>query len=243
MKVTPFGDAAPGLPDLSPKHLFDKWTEDERNRHKRTSQLAHHVAGIAVFYHSTARFVGWLAQIDAPEIWIGSAPKLDQPDNSTASNLVALGQTHRMLIQEFNNVEGVKDPPADAAHGYGADERHGDGPRPAAPLLLPPLHKLASEDADASSPLPEQRRATAQMMHPCVQHKAIGRSSPDVRKCLPCTGQVIDAISRTDEGHMGHLILQQNMRDDEDYHCEPAMNFEGRHPRGSRAFASPAHGR
>jgi hypothetical protein len=56
-------------------------------------------SGMAAFYHSTARFVGWLAQIDDPEIWISSAQKLDQPDTWTASNLVAL--THRMLLQEF----------------------------------------------------------------------------------------------------------------------------------------------
>ena len=53
------------------------WTEDERNKHKRTMQLAHHKAGlgltpqcasgIAAFYPSTARFVGWLAQLDAPD--------------------------------------------------------------------------------------------------------------------------------------------------------------------------------
>jgi len=48
-------------------------------------------SGIAAFYLFTARFVGWLAQIDAPEIWIGSAQKLDHPDTWTASNLVALG--------------------------------------------------------------------------------------------------------------------------------------------------------
>ena len=50
-----------------------------------------------------------------------------------------------MLLQEFNCVEGVQDPPADAAAGDDADERDGDGPRPAAPLPLPPLHKLASQ--------------------------------------------------------------------------------------------------
>jgi hypothetical protein len=36
------------------------------------------------------------------------------------------------------------------------------------------------------------------------------------------TSQVIDAISRTDEGDMGHSILQQDMPDDENYHCEPS---------------------
>ena len=84
-------------------------------------QLAHHMAGlgltpqcasgIAAFYHSTARFIRWLDQIDAPEIWIGLAQKLDQPDTWTTSNLVALGHTHKMLIQEFSCVEGVQDPP------------------------------------------------------------------------------------------------------------------------------------
>ena len=62
------------MPDATVKNLRDSWTEDERNWHKRTMQLAHHMAGlgltpqcasgIAAFYHSTARFVGWLAQLD-----------------------------------------------------------------------------------------------------------------------------------------------------------------------------------
>ena len=43
---------------------------------------------IAAYYHSTARFVGWL---DAPEIWVSPAQKLDQPDTWTVSKLVALG--------------------------------------------------------------------------------------------------------------------------------------------------------
>jgi hypothetical protein len=75
------------------------------------------------FYHSTARFVGWLVQLDAPGIWLGSAQKLDQPDTWTASNLVALGHTQKMLLQEFNCVEGVQDHPADAAAGDDADAR------------------------------------------------------------------------------------------------------------------------
>ena len=37
-----------GLSDSSPKHLCDKWTEDECNCHKRTLQLAHHMAGIGL---------------------------------------------------------------------------------------------------------------------------------------------------------------------------------------------------
>ena len=49
----------------------------------------------------------WLAQMDAPESWLGSAQKLDQPDTWTASNLVALKHTHSELCQEYNCVEGV----------------------------------------------------------------------------------------------------------------------------------------
>ena len=73
------------------------------------------------------------------------SPELDQPNTWTASNLVALGHTHKMLILEFNCVESVQDPPADAAQGDDADERDGDGPRPAEPLPLPPQNKLASQ--------------------------------------------------------------------------------------------------
>ena len=100
-------------------------------------------SGIAAFYHSSARFVGWLAQIVAPEIWIGSARKLDQLDTWTASDLVVIGHTHKMLIQDFNCVEGMQDLPADAAHVDDANERDGDGRRPAVPLPLPSLQKLA----------------------------------------------------------------------------------------------------
>jgi hypothetical protein len=49
----------------------------------------------------------WLAQMDAPESWLGSAQKLDQPDTWRASNLVALKHTHSELCQEYNCVEGV----------------------------------------------------------------------------------------------------------------------------------------
>ena len=52
-------------------------------------------SGIAAFYHSTARFVGWLAQLDAPDTWLGPDQKLDDPDTWEAANLAALGRTHR----------------------------------------------------------------------------------------------------------------------------------------------------
>ena len=95
-----------GLPDATVKNLCDGWTDDELNWHRRTMQLAHHMSGlgltpqcasgIAAFYHSTARFVGWLAQLDAPDTWLGPDQKLDQPDTWTAANLAALGRTYRL---------------------------------------------------------------------------------------------------------------------------------------------------
>jgi predicted metal-binding protein len=72
----------------STRFLCDKWNDAERQWHIRTVQITHHLGGlgltpqcassIAAFYHSTARFVGWMAQMDAPERWLGSAQKLDQ---------------------------------------------------------------------------------------------------------------------------------------------------------------------
>ena len=108
-------------------------------------------------------------QMEAPERWLRSAQKLDQPDTWTASNLVALQHMHNELCQEYNCVEGMQDPPADAADanadGACAD---GNGPRPAVPLSLPPLNLLASqhvsEDKKACK-LPPQRRVTSQVMH------------------------------------------------------------------------------
>jgi hypothetical protein len=110
-----------------------------------TALIPQCTSGIAAFYHSTASFVGRLAQLDAPDMWIGSAQKLDHPATWIASNRVAFGNTHTRLIQEFNCIEGVQDPPAGAAAGDDADERDSDGLRPAAPLPLPPLNKLASQ--------------------------------------------------------------------------------------------------
>ena len=60
--------------------------ETELTWHRRTMQLAHHMSGLVLtpqcasgieaFYHS-ARFVGWLAQLDAPHTWLGPDQKLD----------------------------------------------------------------------------------------------------------------------------------------------------------------------
>ena len=143
-----------GSPDATIKNMCDSWTDDERKWHKRTMQLAHYMAGlgltphcasgIAAFYHSTARFIGWLAQLDAPDRWLGHAQKLDHPDTWTAANLVALGRTHSLLIQEFNCVESARDPHANPAAADDVDGRDEGSPRPAAPLPLSPLHKLAS---------------------------------------------------------------------------------------------------
>jgi hypothetical protein len=67
------------------------------------------------------------------------------PDTWTASNLVAL--KHNELCLEYNCVEGVQDPPANAADADADGVRDGNGPRPAAPLSLPPLKHLASQQS------------------------------------------------------------------------------------------------
>jgi hypothetical protein len=132
-----------GLTDATVKTLCDGWTDDELNWHRRTMQLTHHMSGlgltpqcasgIAAFCHSTARFFGWLAQLDAPDTWLGPDQKPDLPDTWTASNLAALDRTHRLLVQEFDCVESAHDPPADPAAGNVVDELDSDGPQPAAP--------------------------------------------------------------------------------------------------------------
>lgn len=165
------------------------------------------------------------------------------------STLVALGHTNKMLIQEFNCVEDVQDPPADATAGDVADEHDGNGLRPAAPLPLPPLIlRHASEDEDASQ-LPQQRHVTAQVMRHRVQHKAIKDRPPSTR-CAQMLAlhqtQVIDAIFCTEEGDMGHSILQGDMPDDEHFHHASRPrggNFATRHPRGSCTSTSLAHDR
>ena len=138
--------------DPSTRFLCDKRKDAERQWHIRTVQIAHHLgglgltpqcaSGIAAFYHSTARFVGWMAQMDTPERWLGSAQKLDQPDTWTASNLVALQHVHNELCQEYNCVEGMQDPSADAADAD-ADDGEGTARRASLSLSLPPLHHLA----------------------------------------------------------------------------------------------------
>ena len=42
--------------------------------------------------------MGWLAQLDAPNVWLGLDQDLDNPDSWTASNLV-----DRLLFQDFNS--------------------------------------------------------------------------------------------------------------------------------------------
>ena len=77
----------------------------------------------------------------------------------------------------------------------------------------------SSEDEDTK--LPEKRRVTAQIMRKWEQHKAIEDKPPISRseKMLRLhRAQLFDAITRTDEGDMGHSILQEDMPDDEDYH-------------------------
>ena len=56
------------------------------------------------------------------------------------------------------------------------------------------------------------------------QHKAI-EARPTSSTCAKMLAlhrdQVLNAITRTEEGDMSHSILQLDMPADEDYHCEP----------------------
>jgi hypothetical protein len=119
-----------------------------------------------------------------------------RPTNSTILTLgqhpiVALGHTHSLLIQEFNCVESVQDPPADAAAGDDVDERDGDGLRPAAPLPLPPLtkpnlpRKMKIQSCRNSAASPRRSCTIGRSTRP----SRTGRPAPDVRKCLSCPGR------------------------------------------------------
>ena len=69
-----------------------------------------------------------------------------------------------------------------------------------------------------------ERRVTTQIMRNWEQHNAIADKPPSSRSeemLRLHRAQHFDAITRTDEGDMGHSLLQKDMPDDEDYHCEP----------------------
>ena len=109
--------------------------------------------------------MGWMAQMDAPERWLGSAQDSISRDTWTASNLVALKHTHNELCQEYNCVEGMQDPSADAAD---ADADDGEGTARRASLSLssatsPSCSTPCLEDEGACK-LPPQRRTTLQVM-------------------------------------------------------------------------------
>ena len=94
---------------------------------------------------------------------------------------------------------------------------------PAAPLPLPPLNTLASLHAseDEDTKLPEQSLVTAQIMRNWAQHKAIEAVLPNARAAEMHRlhkAQKFDAVTRTDDGEVGHSILQKDVPDDEDYH-------------------------
>ena len=65
-----------------------------------------------------------------------------------------------------------------------------------------------------------------------VQHKAI-EDRPTSTRCAQLLAlqraRVIDAISRTEEGEMGHSILERDMPDHEDHHCEPSKRMKLRY--------------
>ena len=137
--------------------------------------------------------------------------------------------SHNELCQEYNCIEGMQEPPADAADadvdGARAD---GDGPRPTAPLSLPPLNRLASqhvsEDEEACR-LPPQRCDTSQVMRHWTPHTAIAHNDPSARqRHLDALhkAQAWDAISRTKAGESHHSILQSDVPDGEEMDCEPS---------------------
>ena len=172
-------------------------------------------------------------------------PELDH--TWTASNLVALGHTHSLRIQEFNCVESAQDPPADAAAANDVDERDGDGLRPAAPLPLPPLNKLASQ-------LPRKMKiqscwnSAASPRRSCAMGSSTrpSRTGRPVRKCSARTGPrslmpspaprratwATQSYSRT--CLMTRTITASQTR---------GGNFDTHLLRGSRASTSLAHGR
>ena len=132
------------------------------------------------------------------------------------ADLVALHRTHSLLIQEFNCVESAQDPHAVDAAADDDDERDGDDPQPAAPLPLPTLNTLASLHAseDEDTKLPEQRRITAQIMRNWAPHMVIEAVPPNARTAKKLSlhkAQKFNAVTRTDEGDMGHSILQKDI--------------------------------
>ena len=77
-------------------------------------------------------------------------------------------------------------------------------------------------------------------MRKWVQHTAIADKPPSSRSAeLERLHRVqpFDAITHTEEGDVGHSILQKDMPDDEDYHCEPnkRRKLAIHRRRGSRA--------
>ena len=126
---------------------------------------------------------------------MGSAQKLDQPDTWTAANLVALQHMHNELCQEYNCVEGMQDPPADAADANDDGARaDSNGPRPTVPLSLPPLNLLASQhvlEDDEACKLPPHHRVTSQVMRHVAQHTPSQTTIP-----VPCIVTLMPCIRR-----------------------------------------------
>ena len=84
---------------------------------------------------------------------------------------------------------GIIIPALIIAGGARAD---GDGPRPAAPLSLPPLNHLASQhvsEDEGACKLPPQRRVTSQVMSHWAQRKAIVDKALGCRLSMPSHAQ------------------------------------------------------
>ena len=169
-----------------------------------------------------------------------SAQKLGHPDTWTASNPGAPGHTRRMLIQEFKCVRG-------RAGSFRARRRRPSARRHPSSSAAQQTCLTATGDEDASKLL-EQCRVTAQILRHWAQHTAIEDKPPSATSAQMLAlqrAQVIDAIYRI-EGATWATRSHSRTRPTKRIltASQPrGGNFDIRHPRGSGASTSLAHGR
>ena len=152
--------------------LTDKWGPPVLEWHSAILQTTCHLggfgitpneaSGIAAYYSATAQCRSWLSQLFLPATW-ANWQDLAHPQTWRSPNLIALNITHARLLRDFQCVErNLQDASADALLA--------DNALPTATTLsIPPLNLLASmrdssDEENAKSLLPKQRRITAQIM-------------------------------------------------------------------------------
>jgi hypothetical protein len=148
-------------------------------------------SGIAAFFHSTARFVRWLAQIDV----LGQHPILLHSAtrtaclfrNSTASRACR-------ILPPTSQLEMM--PTSVTATAFG----------PQHPFLFRHLTNMPH----SMKMRPSCRNIAASPRSSCAVGRSTrpsrtGRPAPDVRKCLPCTGRRFSMLSPASEGRHGPL--------------------------------------